>query len=446
MKDYFKDGIRLQRINNFIVAIAAVLAAFLFALAYKTLTAFRDMQDAGDRYATSLRIAAEMQETTGYLTDRVRTFVFTGEEALLDDYFAETERVRRREKASEDFRELMAGTSALEYLEEALRRSVEAEQIEHRAIRLAADAYGISVEDHPVLTAVELTEAEQGMSNEEKKANALSLLFDETYQELRRQIVENVRLCEDNMINEVWSNQKHSKDRFQFLLVGEAVLVVMELLLLFFIMLAVREMMIDPMETFVRAIERKQLVTTHRGAYELRFLSRAYNTMFAQLDEQREELSYRATHDHLTGLYNRAVFDREWTQTDRKNAVILVDVDHFKAFNDIHGHDVGDRILQKVSKALQSNFRPEDFVCRIGGDEFAIVMAHADSSMRESIEQRLQNAAAMVHDTSDALPEVILSAGVAFSDRIGPGDDLYKDADIALYRVKNRGRGGIAFF
>ena len=95
---------------------------------------------------------------------------------------------------------------------------------------------------------------------------------------------------------------------------------------------------------------------------------------------------------------------------------------------------------------LRGSFRTEDYVCRIGGDEFAVIMVHADSNLRGLLMSKIAAANAKLAHPADGLPVVSLSVGVAFGDRENPGEDIFKDADKALYRVKEGGRCGIDFY
>ena len=126
--------------------------------------------------------------------------------------------------------------------------------------------------------------------------------------------------------------------------------------------------------------------------------------------------------------------------------MLIIDVDRFKIFNDEYGHDMGDRVLQKVASAIQNNFREEDYVCRFGGDEFTVIMVHATSAMRSLVEAKIESIRETLRNTSDGLPVITLSIGVAFSDRPDPTDDILKDADTALYATKERGRDGYTFY
>ena len=126
--------------------------------------------------------------------------------------------------------------------------------------------------------------------------------------------------------------------------------------------------------------------------------------------------------------------------------MILVDVDKFKEINDGYGHDVGDKALVRVATLLKKSFRNEDYVCRIGGDEFAVIMLNANSSLRELVEGKISRLNEKLGLADDGLPPISVSVGVAFGDRENPTDDFYKDADSALYRVKESGGRNCAFY
>jgi diguanylate cyclase (GGDEF)-like protein len=124
---------------------------------------------------------------------------------------------------------------------------------------------------------------------------------------------------------------------------------------------------------------------------------------------------------------------------------MLVDVDYFKHFNDDYGHDMGDAILIEVAATLYASFRSTDHVCRIGGDEFAVIMVNVGPELRDVIAHKIGQVTAFLRDTSNGLPAVTISVGVAFGDGNCSDDELFRRADEALYSVKQRGRDGFAF-
>ena len=210
---------------------------------------------------------------------------------------------------------------------------------------------------------------------------------------------------------------------------------------------AVAGLILLPLRRYITQIREHRMLPMH-GSYELRYLARAYNGMFEENRKRNEELRYKVEHDHLTGLYNRGAFEKlRELHEDEQIALLLIDVDKFKTVNDVYGHDVGDLILQKVARQLSHGFRASDYPCRIGGDEFAVIMTGMDPSLRSIVLEKVQQVSGALADTSDELPAVTLSIGVAFSaQRKEGGIDLFKMADKALYVTKKKGRNGCAFY
>ena len=151
----------------------------------------------------------------------------------------------------------------------------------------------------------------------------------------------------------------------------------------------------------------------------------------------------------MTDALNRRSFEKllhMYENGDTPYALILIDVDTFKTVNDMYGHAVGDEILKKVTGLLKKAFRSIDHVCRIGGDEFAIIMVEMTSDLKYTIEEKIKAVNEELGTENENIPAVSLSVGVAFSDRENPGANIFKDADKALYYVKENGRNGCKFY
>ena len=159
-------------------------------------------------------------------------------------------------------------------------------------------------------------------------------------------------------------------------------------------------------------------------------------------------LRRRADYDPLTGVINRGAFEQLHKALKQRAipiALMIVDVDKFKGVNDRYGHVIGDKVLQKVAGILKRNFRPQDFVARIGGDEFAVIMTDIGSEQESAVQEKVEKMNRELRAPKDGLPAVSLSVGAALS-RNGFPDDLYQKADSAPYRVKENGRCGCAVF
>lgn len=165
---------------------------------------------------------------------------------------------------------------------------------------------------------------------------------------------------------------------------------------------------------------------------------------------EREQFKDKALHDPLTGLYNRAGFTelcarrlQESLQSGAVSALLMMDLDRFKAINDTWGHAAGDAVLAHTAELLRGFFRADDLVGRIGGDEFCIFLSGVSSP--ELAAGRAQALVELLSRSfeADGVPVCVgCSIGVAFSPVCGvTPDELYRAADAALYRAKSSGRG-----
>jgi diguanylate cyclase (GGDEF)-like protein len=167
----------------------------------------------------------------------------------------------------------------------------------------------------------------------------------------------------------------------------------------------------------------------------------------------REVLNQQSIRDPLTGLHNRRFLEeslgRELARAQRSKAplaVIMADIDHFKRFNDTYGHDAGDAVLRSVAQTLKSHIRGSDIVCRLGGEEFTVVLAESMlGPAREKAESLRAAIAALVLSHADQpLGAVTMSFGLAMFPAHGhDSGELLQAADIALYRAKNEGRNRV---
>jgi diguanylate cyclase (GGDEF)-like protein len=162
-----------------------------------------------------------------------------------------------------------------------------------------------------------------------------------------------------------------------------------------------------------------------------------------ELENRLRELSEK---DSLTHLWNRRKFERELTlQTqlverypdDYSVCLCLIDIDYFKRVNDEQGHDQGDKVIVKVSDVLSEKLRVTDFLARIGGEEFAVIMPHTSTPEAQLVVERLRQAIEL-----DESLTITISAGI--SDLSQDSTRSYKCADIALYESKTLGRNQVS--
>lgn len=178
--------------------------------------------------------------------------------------------------------------------------------------------------------------------------------------------------------------------------------------------------------------------------------------MHVHLADKHEELWLLAHRDPLTGTHNRRAFDDDWDAlcaTGREAtggvAFLLFDCDHFKAINDTYGHQVGDRVIERIAEALLSALRGSDRLYRLGGDEFATLLHNADQEHTRLIAERcLERVHAYDFAALGIKEPVRISIGVCHSSVITDDalEALHRNADIAMYHAKRPGQYKIAFF
>jgi diguanylate cyclase (GGDEF)-like protein len=186
---------------------------------------------------------------------------------------------------------------------------------------------------------------------------------------------------------------------------------------------------------------------------EIGEVAKAFIEISGEVRSKTKSLEDQARRDGLTGLFNRRRFDevlsREWSRHKRENsqlAIVLADIDHFKSYNDIYGHQNGDECLRLVARAFGRGVRrPGDIPFRYGGEEFALILAGTDLEGAATVAEMIRSSVAELEleHTGNANEGVItMSFGVAATTA---GDTLnsellVRDADDALYSAKKAGR------
>ncbi len=165
-------------------------------------------------------------------------------------------------------------------------------------------------------------------------------------------------------------------------------------------------------------------------------------SVFTDITERKqaeERLVYLSTHDVLTGLYNRAYFEEELARLERGRqfpvSILMADADRMKEVNDTLGHAAGDELLRHAARVLQSAFRGEDLVARIGGDEFAVLLPNANALVAADALARLRERVE-AHNRENPSHALSFSLGVATGERDIPLAEVLKEADRRMYRDK----------
>ena len=198
---------------------------------------------------------------------------------------------------------------------------------------------------------------------------------------------------------------------------------------------------------------KTQSMILHNRKLEEELLRSA--NMMHELKRDLEHARREALTDSLTGLSNRKAFDEKLLEMTRESkesgnvfTLLMVDIDHFKSFNDNFGHQVGDQVLRLVARTLRDGLKGYDFAARYGGEEFAILLPDTEMPAGLAVGNSLRKAIAMKdvvnRNTGDVLGRITMSVGVAEYSNQESHEDIVERADEALYTAKHNGRNQVA--
>jgi diguanylate cyclase (GGDEF)-like protein len=407
--------------------------------------AFEDVTGATDEFIELQKDADGLMNASDYLTQEVQDFTVTTEKIHLINYFEEAEETKRREKAIEKMKDITGGGTAYKFLHNAMNESLDLMQTEYYAMKLITIACEIEYIPDEV-EKVELTKQDAALSNSEKIKLAQRMVHDTTYHRKKEVIRTNMESCLVELEKQTHIIQDEANEKLETRLNNIRVIIFIQLAIIIVILIMTSVLVILPMLRGVHSIKKDEKLPV-KGAYEFRYLAKTYNSMYEAFKKSIASLNYEASHDKLTGLYNRAGYDVLSRSVDLgTTAVLMIDADKFKDINDQYGHDVGDKILQKFARVLRKTFRSEDYICRIGGDEFVVFMMHVTDELRDLIILKTKQINSALADASDELPPASASIGIAFGHDAPDMETLLKHADEALYNVKENGRGGGSFY
>lgn len=214
--------------------------------------------------------------------------------------------------------------------------------------------------------------------------------------------------------------------------------------------------LIGPIRTLMRGVRdleagRFDIELPVTSSTEVGQLITAFNRMAKTIHQQREQLMNETITDNLTGAYNQRYWTRrleeEFDRSKRAGeplSIMIIDVDHFKKFNDTFGHEWGNELLKKLARIIRDNLRHIDLLFRYGGDEFTVILPKATASESQVIAQRLIEAAKEISlmglQAIEGSSPTISIGGASYPENAASLDDLKTKADKMLYVAKSEGR------
>ncbi|MCI9597511.1 MAG: GGDEF domain-containing protein [Firmicutes bacterium] len=444
-------GLKIRTLSLWIVVGTILVSVLIGDGVINVMDRYQELANMTKKYIVSEEAVMDMAVGSNYLTEQARLYAMTKERSHADAYFTEVDVTQRREKSLEQIEAHLptTDTEALRMSKDALRLSNELMDLEIHSMKLAAQSAGEDLSKlSPKIQEYSLPTREKNYTDQEKADLACQLVFGHEYQDMKQQIEQKLSGVTDHVISICDREQKKSEKAMKNALTRQILytILVVGLVILSYAMIAA--LILRPIKIYVNCIKNNNFLEI-TGAYEFKYLAATYNNVYEMSLAQQNMLRQKAERDALTGLLNRQAFEQLKEQlhnVPKPIALLLIDVDIFKSINDTYGHDMGDQALIKVANLLASNFRRADYVIRIGGDEFAVIMEKIRADKEQIVSYKLDEINwALQHPQEENFPKLSISVGVAFSEQ-GYHDDLFRQADQALYKTKENGRCGHTFY
>lgn len=444
MKVKMDKGISLRTTHLILVIVAIIVSGLMFYATFHLSVSFRNMAQATEEQIELRKAARELMDASDYLTEKVQRFTVNGDMRFLEEYFTEAFETNRREEAVNTMSVVSGNEDALRNLQEAMDGSLELMNLEYYAMRLVIDAKGYS--DYPdVLRSVMISDEDRALSREEKMRRAVEIVLGDEYYEQKDRIRENMRASLDELERMAYDTDAATLESFSKEMAFVRVIISIQIISIFIIVWLTARLGIHPVLNAVERIKADSPIP-EVGANEFRYLARAYNKMYEVYKSSLERLNFKASHDELTGAYNRAGYDLLLSSLDLSSTyMLLFDVDNFKSINDTYGHEVGDKVLVKLVQVMKKNFRSDDYICRIGGDEFVVFMVHATEQQKNLIASKIEKINQEMTDPKDGLPPASISVGITYGAEAEDAEVLFEKADAAMYHSKQSGKSTYTF-
>ena len=437
-------GISLRTINISLIIGAVLVSALMFVSTFRLSSSFRRVTETSEQQIELRKAARELMDASDYLTEKVQRFTVTADMRFVQEYFDEAFIAHHREEAISRMSTGTASEEALKVLKDAMKESLALMNTEYYAMKLVIEAKGYT--DYPeLLQSIELSDSDKALSPQEKMRLATEMVLNDEYYNHKYLIRENMTISLDELEKMAYDKDEDAMAALSNELKLVRVVIILQSFGIVILVWLTTKLGIHPVLNAVDRIKEDSPIP-EGGAVEFRYLAKAYNKMYEVYRKSLESLSFRASHDELSGLYNRAGYDLLLSSIDIESSyMLLFDVDNFKTINDTYGHGAGDEAIRNVARVLKENFRSDDYVCRIGGDEFVVLMVHAPKSAKNLISTKIKHINDELGNSRDNLPSYSVSVGIAHGSDSIDAINLFAKCDTALYESKARGKHTYTF-
>ncbi len=453
------------RLTTFIFCALAIIAAVLsFINTQNVDLKIREQADRMENHNQCEDKILEFSNASDDLTTATRHFVATGDPVYMNQYWQEANVLRHREDAVDNLNALGISLEEQTLLSNAMEASNRLMETETLAMRLKADAVGIPESEMPSeVAAYVYKNGEEGSSPEEKEQLAIRSIFNNTYENQKKEITDNMAMFRNQLHNRKTSENTLSNSETErslnHMLVYNFILLLLLLVLSLFLMTFVT----TPLHRYYKSLKKSGKNDAEPlipgGSQELQQFAESFNTMVEDLKNQNAALLEKSRKDGLTGLYNREAFDLYIKETIEarggRMALFFMDMDEFKGINDRYDYLVGDQVLTEVGERLRKIAeRNSGMAARVGGEEFAMLLPDIQTEKEAQM-----TAERIIKDVSEIKPEsgrkspkdfpVSASVGVILWDsqtEALPLREVLHRSDLACSRAKQQGKGHYKFY
>lgn len=450
LRGKFSGGISVRYLS----AILSVAAALAFILTYRVTVdigyKYDELIKSVETYDVCEKAAQEIMMISDSLTENSRLYVSTGEKSYLDQYFKEVKVDKEREKALLQIKTALGYSSAVG-VEKAIKDSMELMNNEYYAMKLIATVNGEDLSKLPEeISSIKISYEDSVLSPEKMRRKADDVVYGREYVQYKTRIRSQINEYLNSIISMAYEKNKEETSAFKDNLRWQSLMLIILFIVDVIMFLSLIFLFLKPLNNFNKSVQAGEAVRAE-GAAELRNLAETYNRMHSSSDTNmklNKELKKSNITDPLTGIYNRKGFEEITNSILRGDSAIgfmLMDIDKFKEINDTFGHPAGDRALCVVAWMLVKFFRSGDYVFRIGGDEFAVIINNVTAENKETINDKFDAINKELRCYQMFENTLSVSGGIAFSEN-GYNSTVYNKADSALYVSKKNGRKQCSFY
>lgn len=412
-------GINLGLLSISLTVVISLVFIAVFVSTVKLKNGLRKTETLVEGLLICEESTREIKETSSYLAEQTRLFIIRKDKDYADNVLREINETKTIENAFKKLSNVIKKDStAFEHLNIAQEQTQDLIDTELYTINLCYSSFTESAEKE-----------------------ARDIVFNTEFLNLKNKICSNCNFIVTKIENQLqdYVNKSSSSLLKEFNITVFSIFVLLISSVLF--VAALFGLVIIPIKQYLVSIKKDEKLKL-KGSAEFKYLAATYNEIYEIKARNEKRLLMNAEYDALTGILNRRAFNEICISSEKQQqniALLLIDIDDFKKVNDTFGHISGDKALRIVAGLLNETFRKDDYVARIGGDEFAAILIDFKPEGISIILKKLNEINQKLSNLKEEFNPMSISCGISVSCK-GYSQELYNQADKALYFVKNHGK------